>query len=307
MKYTIYLGSKCNMNCAYCHRVSSENECRCTPELFDKVRGAESIKFMGGEPTLYMEDIKKFVEQNPQADFIITTNGKNLKEHIDYFREHNFFIIISFDGNQILRERFMPFGDYLKDYPRLGISCTLFHGNTSFLHILNEFNKCEKLIGRTITFYPHIMHTTNEYNQEYSLNKLDYDNILYQFKMYVNKYLEDRKLGVINYRYKSLYEFLERTVNSNYEYGETYCLNHKSSKLDYQGNVLNCLYMRDDKLPENYLEYQQKKLEEFPNCKTCDIYKYCGGACIKSKLHFLECYYYKELIKWYLNRRNNEK
>ena len=48
-------------------------------------------------------------------------------------------------------------------------------------------------------------------------------------------------------------------------------------------------------------------LDKFPNCKDCDVYRYCGGACIKSKKHFLECYYYKELINWYLNRRKNEK
>lgn len=295
------------MNCTYCHRVSSENECRCTDELYDKVRGAESIKFMGGEPTLYMEDIKKFVEQNPQAEFIITTNGKNLNEHIDYFRKHNFFIIISFDGNQSLREKTMPFSECLKDYPKLGVSCTLFHGNTSFLHILNEFNKCENIIGRTISFYPHIMHTTNDTNDGYSLDKLDYDNILFQFKLYINRFLEDKKLGIINYRYQALYDFLERTVNTHYEYGETYCLNSRCMKLDYQGNTLNCLYMREDKVPEQFIEYQKNILDKFSNCKDCDVYQYCGGACIKSKKHFLECYYYKELISWYLNRRKNEK
>ena len=53
---SIYLGSKCNMNCAYCHRESSESETGVSDKLLNyiKERKIYRIAFFGGEPTLYM-------------------------------------------------------------------------------------------------------------------------------------------------------------------------------------------------------------------------------------------------------------
>lgn len=58
-KITIYLGSKCNLNCAYCHREPDKNEHGITDDLLKLIDDyqPQEIRFLGGEPTLYMDDM----------------------------------------------------------------------------------------------------------------------------------------------------------------------------------------------------------------------------------------------------------
>ena len=84
MQITIYMGSRCNLNCAYCHREADANETKISSELFGKLQNVDdlTVKFMGGEPTLYLDEIKKVVKAVPKAKFIICTNGVNLDKYV---------------------------------------------------------------------------------------------------------------------------------------------------------------------------------------------------------------------------------
>ncbi|WP_337437886.1 radical SAM protein [Acidaminococcus fermentans] len=194
---TIYLGSRCNMNCAYCHREADPEETKgLPPEFYERLKtmareGALTVKFMGGEPTLYMDTIKKVVAAVPGATFAIATNGKHLETFLPFFRAHHFKIALSYDGGDVDLRGFNPL-EKLVDYPYLSISTTIFHGNTDFRKILAQFReKREK--GMKISFFPHLVHHTSPVNAAYALTKEDYASVLRQWKELVLDLVEGFK------------------------------------------------------------------------------------------------------------------
>mgnify|MGYP003156255155 FL=1 len=118
------------MNCPYCHREIAESEIGISDKLLEFLKKRRcTITFKGGEPTLYMDDIKKVVNAADKAVFEISTNGMFLEKYIEYFRKHQFKIFISYDGDNNRVRGFDPFTKVL-NYPWLGVSSTLSHGNT---------------------------------------------------------------------------------------------------------------------------------------------------------------------------------
>ena len=297
----IYLGSKCNMNCPYCHREQNGQEFGVSQKLLDYVKNKEClIIFKGGEPTLYMDDVKKIVEAANKAKFRVNTNGKLLDKYADYFKEHNFQVCISYDGDNNELRGYDPFSKSI-DYPDLGISSTLCHGNIDVEKILDNFASKSAVLGKTISFYPHVVHYTNTHNKEYALTKEDYVSLLEQFKCCVTKYVDyANKFHSINMRYRGIYFMLRLRLTHNFEYGETYCAWKNSERLDMNGNRFNCLYIRDVELNDNYLESQTKLIDkQFPKCKTCLVYDMCGAGCVKSLGHEMECWFYSRLYSWF--------
>jgi hypothetical protein len=294
------------MNCAYCHRIESENEPHISDELIEELKsmGQIHINFYGGEPTLYMDDIRKVVEAMPKNSYRITTNGILFDKYREFFLKYNFKVTFSYDGNNRLRSKDVL--DRPIEFPFINISCTLFHGNTDLEYIMHQFNEKEKVIAARISLFPHIMHMTSESNKEYTLTREDYTSLIEQIKKYVSKYVIDfEKYGILNYRINGLFILVNSLLNNNYEYGETYCVHKGIRKIDSSGTMYTCLYMRDDKLsPDTWQRDIADVIDKnFTDCKTCFYYKYCGSACIKSKEHDLECYFYKRLIIWGLQFR----
>lgn len=307
---TIYLGSRCNLSCAYCHREAAEQEEGISEKLLDYIRGRSdiSIKFMGGEPTLYMDEIRRAVAAAPEARYSISTNGVDLKRHLDFFREHCFLICISYDGAEIDLRGFDPFTELL-DYPWLAVSCTLYHGNTDFRRILRNFAAKERLIGRRLSFFPHIVHHTSAYNAPYALTAADYEEILEQYKACVSRFIADCRRGAVNQRYLGLYMQLAQRYKAKYRFGETYCVNRRLQKLDAAGRRYSCLYIRDEELPSASWQERQAEIidSRFPECRRCQAYGMCGAACIKSLGHALECSFYKRLYSWFAGEYEKNK
>lgn len=298
-KITIYLGSKCNLNCAYCHREPDKNEHGITDDLLKLIYDyqPQEIRFLGGEPTLYMDDIKKIVAHYPRAKFAVTTNGVLLAQYIDYFREHNFRVTVSFDGGAENLRGFEPLQQTV-DYPDFSISTTLTHDNTNFDAILRKFTAAEKRIGRLMMFFPHIAHHTNAANAQYALTKEDVKNLLENYRRAIYSFWDTySRYGVINLRYKAIFSQLWLAYNADYDFGETYCANKHSLKVNANGEMFNCSYIRSLSPDKNALML----LEKFPDCAHCDVYPMCGGACVQSKSHELECLYYKQLYTMFRN------
>lgn len=118
------------------------------------------------------------------------------------------------------------------DYPWLGVSCTLYHGNTDFGKILKRFAEKERIIGRPLSFFPHIMHETSGKNEVYALTKEDMDSIYHQWKERVEKLvIEYEKYGVVNQRYMGLFRGLLGRAQAVFSFGETYCIHRNLKRL----------------------------------------------------------------------------
>ena len=292
---SIYLGSKCNLNCSYCHRENGKELEKISNSFLAILRNYTHIRFMGGEPTMYMSQIKYIIRQLPKTiQYSITTNGINFKLYKQFFLSNNFQIIFSYDGDCSLRG-YDPF-TYEINYPNVGVSTTIFHSNTDFSILYKQFAEKEKIIKRGLSFYPHIMHETSSYNSRYSLTIEDYKELTTQIinrvKSLVDVY---EQYNFINNKYLGLFSQLYKAYHANYSQYETYCVNSKRDKVDLDGNYLTCLYIRDEK-PEDLERIYNTKLTK---CLSCSVHSMCGGACIKSKTHSKECFYYKTLYTWF--------
>lgn len=306
-RVTIYLGSRCNLNCAYCHREPDTAEPHISDELIDyiKSRPEIAVKFMGGEPTMYMDEIRRVVEAAPHAEFSITTNGILFPKYRDYFLRHRFFVCISYDGSGYDLRGYDPFR-YVLNYPWLGVSCTLYHGNTDFSAIMKRFVEKEKIIGRSLSFFPHIMHETSSQNAPFALTREDMQEIYHQWRERIERLVEEyERYGIINRRYSGLFHGLFARMQAAFSFGETYCIHRNLRKVTADGRNLNCLYIRDDELSAGAdvakEEMQRLLRRRFPTCEHCHLYSMCGAACVKSSRHELECYFYRRLYGWFQN------
>lgn len=295
---SIYLGSNCNLNCAYCHREDNNEKLIVGIKLIALIKEKQPkyINFFGGEPTLYIDCIKKIVSIAPNTNFTITTNGILLDKYIEYFKEHNFRIILSYDGND--NKNIRKFNPLLKEicYSNIGISTTLYHGNTDIKKIIRNFCNMEKNVKRPLYFYPHIMHYTNNNNKKFALTVSDVNEIIEWYKDIIQKFWNDYCVyGLINIRYSSIFTHLLKIYKTQYKFGETYCIGSDRLKVDIEGNSFNCLYIRTIQSKDN----EKYMLNNFPQCKKCKYYSMCGGGCVQSLTHNIECKFYYELYDFF--------
>ncbi len=277
------------MSCPYCHRDEAET----SPVISDKLKniltkvGKIKIFFYGGEPTLYMDVIKEIVEIKPDADYYITTNGKLFDKYKDYFNEHNFFVVFSYDGKNSERD-FDPLTKPIK-INRIGVSSTLTHNHCDVKQWAKDINDKEDIIKRPIYAYPHHAHTLVYGNRRYALDTLQIIQLANDEIKVIKQAVSDyERFKLINIRWKSLLSLLVKCIHYTITNKETRCANYKNIKLDLDGNMYECLYKREP--------YIGPPIE----CKTCSLLKYCGSGCSKELFRERECKYNKLLLGWFV-------
>lgn len=293
-RISIYLGSKCNANCQYCHRTEEPEveDCSAIISLIQR-HSPKRINFFGGEPLVYMKQIKEIMAAAPDAQVKITTNGILLPKYIDFIKEHDITLAISYDGggDNDLRNINIPEVD-LSSLTRVGISTTVYHGNTDFNALEKSLKELGKKLNHRLTLYPHIMHVTSDDNKKFRLTKEDYDSVADQWiertRLIVESY---EKYGLFKKEYTGML-FIFKTRHELAP-GVTSCVDSKNLKVDMHGRKWDCLYIRDKEWTPSYT------FPEDYQCSSCKVFSYCGGACTKSIEHSLECYYYKKLYTWW--------
>lgn len=287
---SIFLGNRCNLHCPYCHKDNNEAPKAVSNKLKNILQrlGHVKIFFFGGEPTLYMETIKEIVDIKPDANYYITTNGILFDKYADYFNQHNFFVIFSYDGEHSTRG-FDPLNKPIV-VNKLGVSSTLTRDNCSLKQWAKDINHKEDVIKRPIYAYPHYAHALTKDTLQYTpsiiqMLDLGYDEIK-AIKQAIKDY-EDYKL--INIRWKSLIALYVNKIHHPIIAGETRCANSRNIKLDLEGNQYECLYKRE--------EYKGTP----PQCTTCKIFPYCGGGCSKEINHTRECQFNKLVVGWFVH------
>lgn len=127
-----FLGNACNSRCSYCRQWEhGELKLHIDSEI-DKVVAMmlklidmdvlEKIQFWGGEPLLYIEDIKKIVSKLPKGiRYHFITNGILMDENIyNWMRTINYQITFSYDGQGQPRRGVNPLDNPVtKKYLRL--------------------------------------------------------------------------------------------------------------------------------------------------------------------------------------------
>jgi len=100
---------KCNFRCTYCDTI--KKDLSASSEIYKKLakliiidkNKRFSVKFFGGEPLLFFEEIKEFVNeigQKKKIKYYLTTNGEFLdEEKLEFFLKNNFELAVSIDGD----------------------------------------------------------------------------------------------------------------------------------------------------------------------------------------------------------------
>lgn len=308
----IYLGDMCNANCKYCHRETSSiklNTKRIISQL-RKLKVTHGLRFLGGEPLLYMDVIREIVTElrSDIRFFNIGTNGILLRQYVDELNELNISVTISYDGEQgqVLRGTSLDYA-VLSKVKNLLVSNVLTIENCDLNNMIRSFNKFNTATGKNLTFIPYLIHPTNDKNRKY----IPTDQQLLEFsnsaKMVISNFIRYRDSGMDCYPLWGVYNWIaNKYYFNNYSWGETTCVSQNRFKLNPNGDLVTCLYIRDQILEiEDWQSQQAQLMDQYlPQCKICKWFKHCGSGCLKASPK-IECWMNKELLSWFKEHYGN--
>jgi len=179
MSISLNVAQVCNLSCVYCYGVDGEygtkgkmnEETAFTSVDFlmsqSKTDASITIHFFGGEPLLNFPLMKKVVSysidqakiKNRRLAFSITTNGTRFSDDVNAFlNEHQFNVIVSFDGDEDIQDKNRPFkngkGSFATTKPKIERFLQSRNGNasaratvTNHSHDLTDLKKRLKSMG----------------------------------------------------------------------------------------------------------------------------------------------------------------
>jgi len=324
-KIVIYCGSRCNASCSYCHRKIDEEGASLPHSVLAFIKQQTNneqtmVRFVGGEPTLYLPQIKEIVSASAAGtDFLISTNGLllNNQEIINYLNSNGFFISISYDGqkggrgygNILVNPEYIP---QIRKIDRLGFSTTLAKDNLNLSLLLEEWGEIENVIKRPMRFRPHHCHVTKPEGAPYNMTLDEIKHYTGQWQSLIGEFMRYyAEYGLANMKLLNMFYYLYDRVNGyKHSQSETRCFSKGCIQVDLKGKHHICPYIRT---PETYLGEVGEDIEVLlqrqaemirsrrPKCLGCDLYPYCGTYCFASIRPETECEVQKRLIGWFIN------
>lgn len=279
----IRLGGRCNQSCSFCHSNDSDDY-EFNPEVlpFIKYNNFSRIRYSGGEPLLYWDEIMRIVDYLPDTvDHSIVTNGSLFNERI--FNDcinHDISISISINQFTNLPDEACY---YLNKLPYVG-TATLYSGDLSFDEIDNQRKSIEDKIGKPITNFYNMMHTIRDTDKSYSDS--DISNYFSGMEYRLDNALSD--LPRVSDHTIFLYTFLTLFEPSSYG-----CSNPEKLTISLDGRIMDCSY----NLSYNGLTINDyNKLYPTPHkskCYNCNLLGRCKSCYIS--VNDDECYMYNKL------------
>lgn len=258
----IYLGGTCNGSCKYCFRKYNDKvETKLTDEFLlylqeNSVKYARLV-FVGGEPLLYFDTIKKICSKVPV--FVrkrIMTNGKMLsKDIINFCNDNNIEISLSYDGDTTLENRGY---DVIKDkfdllplIDNLAISTVITSKNND---VYKTYKEIKDSLG-DIKFQ-HILNIYIDNKDEHDIFAKDFDYNLFRKSLIEYDSVLDNKYNIIK-------------INNVYDdvYGASVLLN---------GDVVNMLTLKKyGTIFDNEEELYNNIIKDYTKCNNCRYDNLC--------------------------------
>lgn len=330
-RVTLVLGRACNMTCKHCSQnIAKDNSLskEISPNIIEwLVRWCEAnvnnryrrdLMFWGGEPLLYLKQIKQIVSELEShgirnVRYIITTNGKLFSEELlDYFYEHNFRIILSCDApNPTVLRSEAPSDEVIRlfnSYKGNKVVNSIYCAKTSSLIDSYKF-LMEKFPENTTYTVGYIRDGlgVDKAVVEFPDGKVEKDMTdLYRWSFENEANSCAKEFFLVRYRRM----LVNNAVMDDWqEVPVPYCgavIFHVSMDLD--GNVYTCHNGRFviGTIEDSLLELQKKMIsiwkERVPEiCKTCPIAYACGNVCTEFVRNddgtcLKQCQHFKDLL-----------
>ena len=309
----IIFGKKCNLNCHYCLEKPSGKfkDYVYNPSIIDYLN-SDFVKpyisdrkiyllMYGGEPLLYIDDIKHFVSNINKDKFQInmTSNGLLLTDEIvDFLNSNNMKLNISWDGENssnplsrgydVLKDKW----DTLLKVNNIQFSSCLTNQSSvkERFNIINKFNNDYKNIhGYTIRFdFDNLKITYNYIFNNFDKVRTEIEELI---ELYKTGTLED---GDIRKQFiESSFKFYPQNISSY-----ACSLNKTSFRLNVEGNFELCEYDENGmpKFCGNFTD-ENKPFKTYLNktfieCYKCSVKSLCRQcACpVGGKDEYIESY-----------------
>lgn len=301
MTLFLEITTKCNLDCEFCHYPNSfmrrtgcsrdKSETVMTPEIGKKAiqeaakLGAKQIVFIGGEPSLYINNIKEFVDCGEKCginNFILYTNGYQINDKfLNYIQNKNFMVnlqIISLNSKDAIT--ITGHTDYVE-----AIKKTLSNLDITNLYITVLIGEKNKNAFNNIHDYISTKYPSAYINKEFIYPGTDFDYSLDDKTAL--KIPRLKKVNVVGYS--------ENLKHHN-------CFS-KSISVSANGNILPCIMLKnnilgnitDSKLStilyqDAYFKYKYLSKSRIKPCNLCAYRFSCSDCRAINKSLYNEAY-----------------
>lgn len=308
----------CNLRCVYCYedKTGAKMEEKTAHQAVDwLIKKSNDMKiihivFFGGEPLLNFPLIQSVVayaeaetgKLGKKATFAITSNGTLLTDEINTFiKEHNFKVMISFDGTKELQDSQRPYssgqGSYDRAVPRIKSLLDVMPNATGHSVIMGDtspevvrdalqdigFHRVSVAMNSQSLFTDENSKEGPSRNTQSMLNALDEEAKVWHKLILERDVPSLKKLIGRNYLYGALLYQLHqgkkkyfcgagRSMVSVTPSGDLYLCHRFVGMDEYKiGSI-------DQELLD-FKDFDQSPVEANEICKACDARYYCGGGC----------------------------
>lgn len=333
--------SACNLRCEYCFytavakkrevfdkgMLSLETSEKMISSAFECSKDFVGFVFQGGEPLIrgidfyreFVSLVKKYNTSGAEVSFAVQTNGTLLNdEWCEFFRENNFLVGVSLDGNEEQNKyRVYPDGSASFTDIMAGIELLKKH-NVQFnvlsvltKNLANTFRdsyKFFKSMGLSYLQYIPCLRDFDSDDDVYVMNNDDYLNYLNSaFRMYYNARLRGTPFSI-----RQLDNYVLLAHGSCPEQcgmkggcSEQFVVEGDGSvyPCDFYCNDEQCLGNINDtsfaemRKSKKALDFISSSFEKRDECSECKYYYLCrGGGCKRNNASFNYCETYKKFF-----------
>ena len=289
----IRLGGNCNQNCKFCHSNRGDNyklNLKLIP--FIKYNDINTITYSGGEPLLYWDTIKYFIELFPDKNHCIVSNGSLFNEEmLEYCLKYDITFAVSLNEyTNIDDTTWMLIGLI----PKL-FTAKLYDGTKTFQELDKYVEQFQIKTNRPIkTYWYNLMHTIDT-NKDYSYTKEAKEHYINQMKIRLKDALYSLVINKET-QWSCLLGYLKKFMLAKKVQG---CNTYDHITVSLDGRFMPCSYMDNYGVDiEDLYNYSIPKLHK-EDCFKCKIWNRCH-SCYKT-LNNDQCEIYNELFDYVIN------
>lgn len=308
------LGQHCNLSCKYCMQhdliTTLQDKQTVNKDIFTFIRNhakkqqnAIDVRFYGGEPLLYFNDIKCIVNElkEDNISFSIISNGRLLNQEIvDFINNNNFTsFALSWDGRNTRTTRgydvLIEKRDLILKLDKLCLSGVISAYNYYADYMKDTLQLQEEYIEmHGIPFSTTMDEIVDACGKFTDLNNFDYNKINIQAQHITHKMIEAALHGkssvLINRIYLDLFIFYCYISDTENICNKSFCRNGINViNMDLNGNLYQCHnnWIKIGSIYSSYNNYMSKakildertKENYETECKDCSVLPLCKSGC----------------------------
>lgn len=333
--------SACNLRCEYCFytavakkrevfdkgMLSLETSEKMISSAFECSKDFVGFVFQGGEPLIrgidfyreFVSLVKKYNTSTAEVSFAVQTNGTLLNdEWCEFFRENNFLVGVSLDGNEE-QNKYRVYSDGSASFNDVIVGIELLKKHNVQFNVLsvltknlaNTFRdsyKFFKSMGLSYLQYIPCLRDFDSDDDVYVMNNDDYLNYLNSaFRMYYNARLRGIPFSIRQFdnyvllAHGSCPEQCGMKGGCSEQFvvegdGSVYPCDFYCNDEHYLGNI-NDTSFAEMRKSKKALDFISSSFEKKDECSECKYYYLCrGGGCKRNNASFDYCETYKKFF-----------